>query len=135
MQTNIAKVTVGLSQVEEVPKEGGAVLTFGVADIDQARGKLEASDVRFDGPTRTIPGMVKLATFYDPDGNTLMFAQGLRNRAGHVLPGTTFSPNRTMTSWPLCRAVRSSFIARIRALLRIKASMIRTTRFPHADIG
>lgn len=77
MQTNIAKVTVGLSQVEEVPKEGGAVLTFGVADIDQARGKLEASDVRFDGPTRTIPGMVKLATFYDPDGNTLMFAQGL----------------------------------------------------------
>ena len=77
MQTEIGKVTVGLSQVEQVPTDGGATLTFGVADIDDAREQVEAKDVRFDGPTRTIPGMVKLATFYDPDGNALMFAQGL----------------------------------------------------------
>lgn len=33
--------------------------------------------MRFDGPTQTIPGMVKLATLFDPDGNTLMLFQSL----------------------------------------------------------
>jgi hypothetical protein len=33
--------------------------------------------VRFDGPTREYPGMVKLATFFDPDGNTLMLYESL----------------------------------------------------------
>jgi hypothetical protein len=33
--------------------------------------------VRFDGETREIEGMVRLATFYDPDGNTFMLAQRL----------------------------------------------------------
>ena len=34
--------------------------------------------MRFDGETREIEGMVKLATFYDPDGNALMLSQRLR---------------------------------------------------------
>ncbi len=58
-------------------KGGGATLTFGVKDIDAAREQVEAKGVRFDGPTREIEGLVKLATFYDPDGNTLMFYEGL----------------------------------------------------------
>ena len=33
--------------------------------------------MRFDGPTQEIPEMVKLATFYDPDGNKLMLYQDL----------------------------------------------------------
>ena len=38
---------------------------------------LDAAGVRQDGPVQEIPGMVRLLTFYDPDGNALMFAQDL----------------------------------------------------------
>ncbi|MEX0782459.1 MAG: VOC family protein [Dehalococcoidia bacterium] len=80
--TNVPGMTAGLSQVEpgsnDAPGPGGATLTFGVHDIEISRGLLEAKGVRFDGETREIPGMVKLATFFDPDGNTFMLAQGLQ---------------------------------------------------------
>jgi len=41
-----------------------------IFDIDAARKYLESKDVRFDGDTYEIEGMVKLCTFYDPDGNS-----------------------------------------------------------------
>ncbi len=73
-------VNVGLSEVE-TPKVGhGPVPTFGVKDIDAARSRMESSNVRFDGETRTIPEMVKLATFYDPDGNALMLYESLQKK-------------------------------------------------------
>ena len=50
---------------------------FGVADIDAARQSLESAGVEFDGDTEVIEGMVKTATFYDPDGNALMLAEDL----------------------------------------------------------
>jgi predicted enzyme related to lactoylglutathione lyase len=77
LETELPGVNVGLSQVEDAGGKGGATLTFGVKDIDAARAKIEGKGVRFDGPTREIEGMVKLATFYDPDGNALMLYQGL----------------------------------------------------------
>ena len=77
LNTAVAKVSVGLSQVENPEVKGGATLTFGVKDIDAARSQLEAKDVKFDGPTQVIPEMVKLATFFDPDGNKLMLYQDL----------------------------------------------------------
>jgi len=77
LASSVARVNVGLSQVEKPEVKGGAVLTFGVKDIEAARNILEGQQVRFDGPTRTIEGMVKLATFYDPDGHTLMLYQSL----------------------------------------------------------
>jgi len=69
-------VTIGLSQAEEL-KHGGTVPTFGVKDIDAARKHLESLGTKFDGDTYEIEGMVKLATFYDPDGNAWMLAQSL----------------------------------------------------------
>ncbi len=78
MKSPIENVTIGLGQVENPsPGAGGVTLTFGVLDIDKARAELEAKGVRFDGPTQTIPDMVKLATFFDLDGNKLMFSQTL----------------------------------------------------------
>ena len=78
LQSPVARVAVGLSQVEKPsPGAGGATLTFGVKDIDAARATLEGQDVRFDGETQTIPDMVRLATFFDPDGNKLMLFQDL----------------------------------------------------------
>lgn len=71
---------IGLSQSmtgEPVAKDGGATITFGVLDIDAARAELEGKGVPFDGPTQDIPGMVRLATFRDPDGNAFMLAQSL----------------------------------------------------------
>lgn len=80
LRTEVSRVNVGLSQVEKPKGQGGAVLTFGVKDIDRARKQLEDKKVRFDGETRTYPGMVKLATFFDPDGNTLMLYQDLQKQ-------------------------------------------------------
>ena len=82
MASPVSGVLVGLSQVED-PKVRGVTLTWGVNDIESARKTLEADDVRFDGPTQEIPEMVKLATFYDPDGNTYMLYESLSDE----LPG------------------------------------------------
>lgn len=77
LTTSVSRVNVGLSEVEKIPAGGGATLTFGVTDLDAAKAALDAAGVRQDGPIQEIPGMVRLLTFYDPDGNTLMFYQDL----------------------------------------------------------
>lgn len=77
LTTSVARVNVGLSQVEEAGGKGGATLTFGVADLDAAKAELDRRNIRQDGPIQDIPGMVRLLTFYDPDDNALMFYQDL----------------------------------------------------------
>ena len=77
LSTSIEGVGLGLGQAEEVEVSGGVTPTFGVSDIDAARGHMEARGVRFDGDTYEISGQVKLCTFYDPDGNPFMLAQVL----------------------------------------------------------
>jgi catechol 2,3-dioxygenase-like lactoylglutathione lyase family enzyme len=76
MATGTKDLTIGLGQTEEV-KPGSTTPTFGVIDIDAARKHLESHDVRFDGDTYEIEGMVKLCMFYDPDGNSYMLAESL----------------------------------------------------------
>jgi len=76
LQTNTENVTIGLGEHTK-PAPGNCVPVFGIADIDSARSGLEGAEVRFDGPTDVVEGMVKTATFYDPDGNALMLAQDL----------------------------------------------------------
>ena len=66
-------------QVETSP--GNCVPVFGIANLDAARAKLEQAGVSFDGATEVIEGMVKTATFYDPDGNALMLAEDLTGAA------------------------------------------------------
>ena len=56
---------------------GGTTPVFGVNDIVSSRSELEDKGVTFDGETVEIPGMVKLATFFDPDGNAYMLAESL----------------------------------------------------------
>lgn len=79
LSTGVDKVNVGLSQNQVAGGSGGATLTFGVTDIEAAKAVLDAAGVRQDGGINEIPGMVKLLTFYDPDGNALMFYQDLSN--------------------------------------------------------
>ena len=80
LQTKTDGVTLGLGEQAD-PSPGNTVPVFGVADIADARSKLEGAGVRFDGATETIEGMVSTATFYDPDGNALMLAQDLTGGA------------------------------------------------------
>ena len=77
LSTSVDRVNLGLSQVESHKPGPGPVPTWGVKDLDAARATLEAQGVKFDGDTQTIPDMVKLATFFDPDGNSLMLYQSL----------------------------------------------------------
>lgn len=76
MNTRTPNVVLGLGEGEN-PNAGNAVTVFGVSDIHAARAALEAKDVRFEGETQTMEGMVSLATFYDPDNNAFMLAQDL----------------------------------------------------------
>jgi predicted enzyme related to lactoylglutathione lyase len=82
LQSPVARVNVGLSERESAGGPGGAVLTFGVRDIDAARARLEGHGVRFDGDTQTIPDMVRLASFFDPDDNALMLYQDMSGAHG-----------------------------------------------------
>ena len=76
LKTSVPGVNLGVSQVENA-KIAGPTPTFGVSDIDSARAMLESKGVKFDGETMTIPDMVRLATFFDPDGNAIMFFETL----------------------------------------------------------
>lgn len=76
LQTKTDGVTIGLGEHTK-PAPGNCVPVFGIADLDVSRAKLENANVKFDGETDVVEGMVKTATFYDPDGNALMLAQDL----------------------------------------------------------
>ncbi len=80
MRTNTPGVVIGLGEhTKSAP--GNCVPVFGIADLDSARRKLEQADVKFDGDTEVVDGMVKTATFYDLDGNALMLAEDLAGGA------------------------------------------------------
>ena len=77
ISTGIPGVNVGLSQIDSVVQGGGATNVWGVTDIDEAKSHLDVHGVRQDGDIQHVPDMVKLITFYDPDGNAMMFSQSL----------------------------------------------------------
>ena len=79
VSSSVDKVNVGLSVVEN-HAPGGATPTFGVDDIEAALASLKSKNVKTDeAGIVTIPNMVKLLTFYDMDGNSLMFYQVLES--------------------------------------------------------
>jgi len=78
LESSVKDVNVGLS-VTETPNPGGAVPTFGVADIEAAKAWLESKRVKIDGEVIQIEEMVRLLSFYDLDDNALMFFQMLKD--------------------------------------------------------
>ncbi len=76
VSTSAEGVSIGL-EAGGAAEGRGTTPVFGVVDINAARSELEGKGVRFEGDTVELPGMVKLATFFDPDGNRFMFAQSL----------------------------------------------------------
>jgi catechol 2,3-dioxygenase-like lactoylglutathione lyase family enzyme len=71
--------TIGLGQTEDVTP-GTVVPTFGVHDIDAAIAHLRENDVKVED-WHEIPDMVRLSTFWDPDGTSWMLAQTLDTKA------------------------------------------------------
>ena len=66
---------IGLGQNETVTP-GNVTPTFGVQDIDGAIAHLRGHDVTVED-WHEVPDMVRLSTFYDPDGTSWMLAQTL----------------------------------------------------------
>lgn len=64
---------IGLGQTETVTP-GNVTPTFGVRDINAAIAHLRGHDVKVED-WHEVPGMVRLSTFYDPDGTSWMLAQ------------------------------------------------------------
>lgn len=77
LTTHMPGVNVGLSENREVAQGGGATNVWSVSDIDAAKAHMDSHGVRQDGEIQTIPGLVRLLTFFDPDGNAMMLAQSL----------------------------------------------------------
>lgn len=77
LTTHMSGVNVGLSENQEVQQGGGATNVWSVSDIEAAKAHLDAHGVRQDGEIQTIPKLVRLLTFFDPDGNAMMLAQSL----------------------------------------------------------
>jgi predicted enzyme related to lactoylglutathione lyase len=75
MTSSVPGVSIGLGQREEVAQGGGATNVWEVEDIVAAKAHLDAHGVRQDGDIQHIPGLVRLLTFFDPDGNAFMFSQ------------------------------------------------------------
>ena len=75
VKTSTPGVSIGFSQVENPEVGKGTTLVFGVEDIEATRSELEQKGVRFEGDIIDIPGLVRLTTFLDPDGNKFMFSQ------------------------------------------------------------
>ncbi len=76
IQTNTKGVTIGLGEYTK-PSPGNCVPVFGTQNLDSARQKMEDANIKFDGETDVVEGMVKTATFFDLDGNALMLAEDL----------------------------------------------------------
>jgi len=78
VSTHLPGVTVGLGVRVADKGTSNCVLVWEVEDIDASRRELEGKGVKFKGATMTIEGMVRLATFEDLDGNSLMLSQSLQ---------------------------------------------------------
>jgi predicted enzyme related to lactoylglutathione lyase len=61
-------------------EQGNITPTFGVRDIDAAISTIREQNVNVED-RHEIPGMVRLSTFYDPDGTPWMPAQVLGQKA------------------------------------------------------
>lgn len=76
MKANTENVEIGFSQANEVEPSSSSTV-FSVINIEESVKILKKRGIEFVGGIDVIPGMVKLATFSDPDGHSLMLAESL----------------------------------------------------------
>ena len=71
------RLAIHRTQPGQAVTKGGATAIFTVANADEAKADLEKRGVNFDGKIREIPGIMRLGTFLDPDGNKIQIYQNL----------------------------------------------------------
>jgi CreA protein len=76
LSTPIKGVSVGLGQTDDQAR-GGMSPHFAVKDIEAAKAHLESVGATFEGDVNVIEGLVKLASFKDPDGNSFGLAENI----------------------------------------------------------
>lgn len=76
VHTHTKDCFIGFSEAETVVPSTSSTV-FEVRDIEQTMRDLEKKGVSFIGGVETVPDMVKLATFKDPDGHDLMLSESL----------------------------------------------------------
>ena len=69
--------SIGLNQRRDDDDERGATVVLRVDDLARVQKELIAKGVKFEGEIHEIPGVVRLATFRDLDGNRLQLMQVL----------------------------------------------------------
>lgn len=57
-----------------------AVVTMSVDDIVAEKASMEKKGVKFVGEIQEVPGIVKMATFLDPDNNTFQLVQDIEKK-------------------------------------------------------
>jgi predicted enzyme related to lactoylglutathione lyase len=67
--------SIGLNHMRDDDNERGATVVLRVDDLSRAKADLEKKGVKFEGSVEEIPGVVRIATFRDPDGNRLQLMQ------------------------------------------------------------
>jgi len=72
------RLAIHRTQPGQSVTKGGATAIFTVANADEAKADLEKRGVNFDGKIREIPGIMRLGTFLDPDGNKIQIYQDLK---------------------------------------------------------
>ena len=69
--------SIGLNAMREDDDERGATVVLRVDDLTRVQKELKAKGVKFEGEVHEVPGVVRIATFRDPDGNRLQLCQPL----------------------------------------------------------
>ena len=69
--------SIGLNQLREGDEERGATVVLRVDDLARMQKELSSKGVKFEGDVHEVPGVVRIATFRDPDGNRLQLCQVL----------------------------------------------------------
>jgi predicted enzyme related to lactoylglutathione lyase len=68
--------SIGLNAMRE-DDERGATVVLRVDDLNRAQKDLTSKGVKFEGEVHEVPGVVRIATFRDPEGNRLQLCQVL----------------------------------------------------------
>lgn len=76
MKTPTPFTEIGFSTSNDV-KPSNASVVFEVINIEESIDQLTQKGVNFTGEIEIMPGLVKLVSFTDPDGNSFMLAESL----------------------------------------------------------
>lgn len=74
LTTNTKDCVIGFAESQSIVPSSTCI-TFEVENIEQAVQILQQKGVEFKDGIIELPGVIKLATFFDPDGYMLMLSQ------------------------------------------------------------